>query len=68
MKVPRLILLALLVSTVPGAAQIVLREEPARGTIKPGQTGYVTCGPGKARMITGGNTVQDKGPGRPACR
>ncbi len=68
MKVPRLILLALLVSTVPGAAQMVLREEPARGMLKPGQTGYVMCGPGKARMIAGGNTVQGRGPGRPACR
>ncbi|TCU75041.1 hypothetical protein EDE08_103257 [Bradyrhizobium sp. R2.2-H] len=64
MKILKLGLLALLISAAPAAAQMVLDQEPARGMLKPGQTVYVKCGPGKARIITGGNNVQGKGPGR----
>lgn len=55
---------AFVLAAQAASAQMVLDTEPARGTLKHGQTVYVKCGPGKARMITGGNNVHGKGPGR----
>lgn len=58
------LLTAFIFAAHPASAQMVLDAEPARGTLKSGQIVYVRCGPGKARMVVGGNNVRGKGAGR----
>lgn len=41
------------------SAQTVLDSDPPRGALAPGQTVYVKCGPGKARMLTGGTEIKN---------
>ena len=39
-------------------AQQVMSSEPPPGQLAAGQVVYVSCGPGKARKITGGNNMR----------
>jgi hypothetical protein len=40
------------------SAQMVMANEPPPGQLGAGQVVYVTCGPGKARKITGGSNMR----------
>jgi hypothetical protein len=52
---------ALLLFADAASAQTVLPSEPPPGALGPGQVVYVSCGPGKARKVTGGSNMTGVG-------
>ena len=56
-------LLALCAAATVYAAQVVLKEEPAKGVLRVGEVVYVddgSCPPGELKKITGGNQKAGK--------
>jgi hypothetical protein len=49
-----------LIFAEPASAQMVMSNEPPPGQLAAGEVIYVSCGPGKARKVTGGSNM---GPG-----
>jgi hypothetical protein len=47
----------LLFAAETASAQMVMSSEPPPGQLGAGQSIYVSCGPGKARKVTGGNNI-----------
>ena len=48
---------SLLLFAEAAAAQTVMSSEPPPGQLGAGQVVYVSCGPGRARKVTGGNNM-----------
>ena len=52
---------ALFLFTEAASAQMVMSNEPPPGQLGAGQVVYVSCGPGKARKVTGGSDRNSQG-------